>query len=335
MKKVLFATTALVASTGIAAAEVALSGSAEMGIVGGTGMDIQFHTDIDVTFTMSGETDNGLTFGASVDIDESVSGAAFASTTQGGESVFLSGNFGTITMGDTDGAFDWALQEALAGGGSINGDEEHGGYNGNGGLDGNYDGQVVRYDYSFGDFSVALSGEVDDTGFGDPILGVGFRYNADLGGLTLGVGVGFQTGDTVTGGVTTTTQFINKAGTPADPSDDFLDSITFTTAKVATSTDVWGLSLDAQFENGLRAIVNYSDLDNNNEHYAIALGYETGAIAVGVNYGEFNNGASGFGLAASYDLGGGAAIQFGYGSTDPAGAGSSTDSYSLGVSMSF
>ena len=35
MKNVLFATTALIATAGIASAEVSLSGSAEMGIIGG------------------------------------------------------------------------------------------------------------------------------------------------------------------------------------------------------------------------------------------------------------------------------------------------------------
>ncbi|RMH39212.1 MAG: porin, partial [Alphaproteobacteria bacterium] len=68
MKKVLFATTALVATAGVAAADVSISGYAEMGVIGGTGMDAQFHTDIDATFSMSGTTDNGLTFGASVDL---------------------------------------------------------------------------------------------------------------------------------------------------------------------------------------------------------------------------------------------------------------------------
>ncbi|WP_298259682.1 porin, partial [uncultured Litoreibacter sp.] len=81
MKKVLFASTALVAFGGAAVADVALSGRAEMGIFSqnaafqgvapaGAADGVQFFTDIDVTFTMSGETDNGLTFGASVDLDE-------------------------------------------------------------------------------------------------------------------------------------------------------------------------------------------------------------------------------------------------------------------------
>ncbi len=73
MKKLLLASTALVAMAGAAKAEVALSGFAEIGIFGssegfriGTGGD-EFHTDIDVTFSMTGETDTGLTFGASID----------------------------------------------------------------------------------------------------------------------------------------------------------------------------------------------------------------------------------------------------------------------------
>ena len=69
MKKVLFATTTLVATTGFAAADVTLSGLAQMGIQGGENVDTTFVQDIDVTFTMSGETDNGLTFGAAIDLD--------------------------------------------------------------------------------------------------------------------------------------------------------------------------------------------------------------------------------------------------------------------------
>ena len=71
MKKILFATTALVATAGVASAEIALSGMAEMGIYNPNTetADTQFFTDIDVTFTMTGESDNGLTFGASIDID--------------------------------------------------------------------------------------------------------------------------------------------------------------------------------------------------------------------------------------------------------------------------
>jgi predicted porin len=81
-----------------------------------------------------------------------------------GVAVFISGDLGTLTLGDTDGALDWAMQEVdFNGAASINDDHTtHAGFNGNGGLDGHYDGQILRYDYSFGDFSVAVSVEQDD-----------------------------------------------------------------------------------------------------------------------------------------------------------------------------
>src|SRR6056297_3279247 len=123
----IFATTALVATAGVASADIALSGAAQMGIQGGSGFTgadanqntTQFVQDIDITFTMSGTADNGLTFGAAIDLDENAGGV------------------GTLTMGDTDGAFDWALQEVdYNGAASINDDHTvHAGFSGNAGLD--------------------------------------------------------------------------------------------------------------------------------------------------------------------------------------------------------
>jgi len=325
MKKVLFATTALVASAGFAAADVDLSGSAEMGIIGGSGMETQFATDIDVNFKMSGTTDGGLTFGASIDLDESdgngscdtgtfdadsngtVSGgelvaglaacdanggsAAFGKTGQGGETIFLKGDFGTITMGDTDGAFDWAMKEVDNGlAGALNDAHRGGGYQGNSGLDGTYDGQILSYSYSFDAFSFAVSAEMDDTGAGDPILGLGAKFAADLGASTINFGLGYQS---------------------------------------ANNVDVWGLSVDATFGTGFTAIANYSD-NGTTDMFGLGLGYETGAWAFSANYND-NGAADGYGLAVNYDLGGGAVVKFGYGVNSTA----STDSFSLGVAMSF
>lgn len=190
MKKVLLATTALIASAGIAAASdvsagVHISGSAEIGVVGGDTIDTQFWSDLDVTMKLSGETDNGLSFGASIDLDELGSGISAIS---GPASVYISGGFGSITIGDTDGALDWAMKEAIIGG-TINDVQEHAGYNGNGGLDGIYDGQVARYDNSFGDFGVAVSAEVDDSGAGgDAAVGLGVKYSFAM----VNLGVGYQ-----------------------------------------------------------------------------------------------------------------------------------------------
>lgn len=303
MKKVLFATTALVATAGVAAAEVSLSGSAEIGIVDGSGMPaMQFHHDLDVKFTLSGETDNGLTFGATIDLDEigddshdDGGGDGISSGGTGAveeHSVFVSGNFGTVTMGDTDGAFDWALTEVGIGSAIADDHTTHAGFNGNSGLDGATDGQILRYDNTFGDFGVAISVELDDTNAaaaGDT-WGIGLKYSAALGGVDLGIGLGYQDNDV---------------------------------------NNVTGISLDAQFAGGFRAILNYSDYDTTADHTGIGVGYSSGPLTVSANYGEFDGGADGFGVAVNYDLGG-MAVQFGYGD-DSTGF----DQWSLGLAMSF
>ena len=333
MKHLLLATTALVATAGFAAAEVSLSGSAQMGVIGGdlvqsddlfdddddelvienpegNADDLQFFTDVDVTFTLSGATENGLTFGASIDLDESDGdpSGAFDGTDQGGETIFVTGAFGTLTMGDTDGALDFALQEAAIGGTIGDVHTGHSGYNGNSGLDGNgSDGQVARYQYVLGDFALAASFEIDDRGTdadgdfdGDNIYGVGATYTGDFGGLTVGFGLGYQTKD---------------------------------------DTDLIGVSADTNIF-GFRVIVNYVDHSDNpsgqESNFGVAVGYDMDAYSFGVNYGEneFEEGtADGFGIAVGYDLGG-AELQLGYGDGEDQ-EGTSADGYSFGISMSF
>ena len=143
MKRVLLATTALCVGAGMAAAEVALSGNAEMGVVGSKDDSERFHTDVNVKFSLSGETQGGVTFGTEIELSD-IEDADGRKTTNaddehGGIAVHISDpdGFGTLTMGDTDGAYDWALSEIVGvGGGSINDAQEHGAHDGNGGLDG-------------------------------------------------------------------------------------------------------------------------------------------------------------------------------------------------------
>lgn len=101
MKKILLATTLIAASAGFAAAEVAVSGTARMGIVG-DGTDTIFSSRFRVIFTASGETDGGLSFGASVRNDQI--GTSFAANDD--STVYISGAFGKLTMGDTGNAAD-------------------------------------------------------------------------------------------------------------------------------------------------------------------------------------------------------------------------------------
>lgn len=296
MKKILLATSALVASASIAAADVSISGFAEMGIVDNGNGDAQLHQDIDVTFKLSGETDGGLSFGAAIDIDEADAGigdSPFTGPTHGGVAVYVSGAFGTLTMGDTDGASDWATQETNIVD-ALQDEFEHAGWDGNSAEGG--DGQVLRYDYSFGAFGVAVSAVQGDNGVGvvDDIFAVGAKYSADMGGATVGFGVGYQ--------------------------DRGAEDKTSASVKV---------DVDA-----ITGVLYYSDDSVDGSNVGVAASYTTGALTVGASWGDFSDlDESGYAVAVNYDLGGGAVVQVGYANSDVAGT--ETDKWSAGLAMSF
>jgi outer membrane protein OmpU len=115
MKKILLATSVLAATTGFAAAEVTVSGSARMGLVyDDTRTDeILFSSRVRVKFSMVGTTDGGLEFGAEVRADQSGQGGAAApgvagqgGTNNGDSTVYVSMNGLKLTMGDVGGAAD-------------------------------------------------------------------------------------------------------------------------------------------------------------------------------------------------------------------------------------
>jgi outer membrane protein OmpU len=368
MQKVLLASTALVLTTGWAMADVtnagdgvgasiALSGEAKIGVVGNdldtnevvdlagniipdfTVRDnsAQFFTDIDLKFTMTGMTDGGLEFGAEIDIDEN---SAFDGYTQGGETLWLKGAFGNLYMGDTDGAFDWAMQESIIGG-SLDDVNEHAGYSGNAGLDGLiYDGQIARYDYSWGGFGVAVSAELDDFNEGDPILGLGGKYTWSGSGVDATIGAGIQS--------------VSDIGERPIGAD--------------LGATIYGISGNLDF-GAIQFIADYSHIDyddatnpftlddvDNGSHWGVALGYETGPWLFAVNYGHAENfierdtdidntsylfgDSEGYALTANYDLGGGASLQ-GAIAHNTRGVFEEVDldpnymTYSFGVAMSF
>jgi outer membrane protein OmpU len=297
MKHILMATTALVASASIASADVAISGFAEIGVQDDGSGDIEFFQDIDVTFSMTAETDGGLSFGASVDLDEN---DAFASDTHGGSSINVSGGFGTITMGDTDGATDWAMTETAVGGSIADDHTSHVGYNGNAGLDGSGgDGQILRWNHTMGALGFAVSLEQDDDGAGDDnVVQAGLKYSMDMGGSVVGFGLGFSDG--------------------------------------GTDNDLMGISLSVA-SGGVTGVLNYSDGEAagvDGSHMGVGLGFTMDALTIGVNYGEFDiDGAKddGFGMAVNYDMGGGAVLQLGYASEN----GDGDDQMSMGLALSF
>lgn len=169
----LLATTILVAGASVAAAEVTLSGSARMGIVDdGGAAGAVFNSRARVSFSMSGETDTGLSFGASFRADN----ASDANSGTAG-SVFISGAFGKITMGDNDGAAQQSVGQVDGVGYTGNGDLNEIAY-----ITGNDD-ESVMYSYTMDAFTINAS--VGQTGASDE-RGVGVAYAGDGFGLSLG-----------------------------------------------------------------------------------------------------------------------------------------------------
>lgn len=229
MKKVLFATTALILSAGFASAEVAVGGDGRMGIVY-DGNDAQFSSRVRVKFTLTGESDSGLSFGGAIRADNSVGGK------NGNEGeIWVSGAFGKLTMGDIDSAAENAIGDlteiGYTGLGFHNefiytaSDDEAAGNPG------------ALYSYSFGDANVYASMMDGKHGtdnsksyslganykFGNSLVGIGYERNesfdvkADvgMGGNLLSAGAGIGSWDTKTwviGGATTFGAATVKAG---------------------------------------------------------------------------------------------------------------------------
>lgn len=236
MKKVLFATTALIATGGMAAADVTLSGSGRFGIVYNDNAALTASTKVEKRMTInidgSGSTDGGLEFGGRIRLrsDENNSTAASAAN------VFMGNDMFRITVGNTDGALlnrvgyyqgtvgltglQWANVSFNIGTNTfyLNSFSSRGG--------GTAD--VVRLDFNVGGFGVSLS--TDSTGdhtsgtsedavavsynFGDWTAAAGFAKDANGVGVDamsasingsigdFGVGLGYTDLDTIGNKVT-------------------------------------------------------------------------------------------------------------------------------------
>jgi len=179
MKKVLFATTALIATAGVASADITLSGDGRMGIVnteaaGNADNETQFSSRIRFTLSASGTTDNGLSFGGSARADNASNAA---SGTAG--NVYVSGEFGKITMGDIGSAHESATGD-LAGVGYTMAKNEMG-YIG-GALD-----TGAAWTYSVDNLTVYASMGQPAASSANNESGVGLSYS--VAGVTLGLGM--------------------------------------------------------------------------------------------------------------------------------------------------
>ena len=320
MKTLLLATTMLATTAGLAAAEVTLSGDARMGVVYDDFFDnsLSFNSRARVAFSLSGETDNGLSFGASFRADNaSNNSAAFVEPTQacldaatseaeelncairtrqGGAvvgldgAVFLSGAFGKISMGDVSSAAENAVGDlaevGYTGFSSFGGIvlDDNGAFDGGLGNEMQYvatgDDEMALYEYSTGDVSLYVS--VGQPGDGQTSYSLGARYDAD----TFGVALGYE-----------------------DLEDEATQVI----------GGVYGVFSGVT----LRAI--YGAVDGRGDvldvdQYGLSASYTMDALTVDAFWRktdvEDGREIDAYGIGATYDLGGGAAIEGGIGRLD-------------------
>jgi outer membrane protein OmpU len=296
MKKVLLATSILAASAGFAAAEVATSGSARMGLYY-DGEDAYFSSRVRITFTASGETDGGLSFGASVRADQfGGNGKSFidddgdegsiggSNTNMNDATVYISGAFGKLTFGDVDSAAN-----------TLVGDVSAVGYTGLGSLNEQtyligdaYDFDTsMLYEYSTGALS-QISGGSYDAGYS-----VAVKYSTDAFAVALGY-----------------------------------ESVEDVSALSLGGSATFGAVT------GKATIINYDGTGDSESAYALSIDYTAGPTTVTAFYRDADDvfGYTAFGLGAAYDLGGGATVKGGLVSID---SGDNETIADVGITMSF
>lgn len=260
--------------------------------------------------TMTGETDSGIAFGATIRADNAGGGGTGPSAVSGqtaGE-VFVSGAWGTLTFGDTNAADEQHVGDA---GGNLSvtglGDLNETPYISNGGGFGDdrinfaVDPEArptVRYDYNFAGFGVSVSTDRKLESVG---VGGSYTYEFADGSITGGVGYyDFAAFDTEVTGVGTVEV---KGG------EQWSVGATGTFSGFSA-----GVVYTAASSDGSDAVAGDLDVLN------VGLGYEMNAWSFAAWYGkiltgngnlEAYNDEDTYGLTVAYDLGGGASVNFG------------------------
>lgn len=274
MKKILLATSAVALMAGAASAEVALSGSARMGLIhadDGTDSSTAFSSRVRIVFTASGETDTGLAFGASVRHDQEDTVGDFG-TANGDNTVFISGGFGKLTMGDVGGAADALVgQTSGVGYGPFDGLHEINFIN--------TTKTAAYYEYSAGALTFGLgAGQIE----GGEELSIGVKYATDAYSAALAY---------ETDGVTDI-DMVSLGG-----------SATFGAATVkARISDVNVDGADTAYSVSLDYAMGATTLT------AVYTDYGNDAGGFNSNYLAGSTDTQHIGIGASYDLGGGATV---------------------------
>ena len=186
MKKILIATTALVATATVASADTTVKGRATFGAIKMGSADTILKSSVDLTIAGSTETDSGVKLSASVDIENFGTSNSYVKDTGNTSDTVIGVSSGALSFhyGDTDGAVDAATTEVhrifglnfeLWGGGFDNDD----------------DGAIARVSYAAGPATIYLSyAGTDDA------VGIGVKYKADAGSAKVTFGAGYEDSNT-------------------------------------------------------------------------------------------------------------------------------------------
>lgn len=292
MKKVLLATTVLAMTATVAAAEVTVSGNARMGVVynGDAASDkLQFSSRIRAVFTMSGETDSGLSFGGSFRADN-----AGAAANGSAGSVFISGAFGKLEMGDVVGAAEAVVGDLpeigfqdLTGGLAFSASDNDTLFiSGDGSVYASANNPGALYTYSTGGLTFAL-------GFNDGATNAGGVYTAVSGDQAYSIGVKYAVD-----------AYAVSLGY------EVVDPIAGASAKhliIGGEASFGDTKVNAFYGDGSGAIAGV-------KHYGIGVSHTIDALTVKGYVKKTEIGAASataYGLGAAYSLGGGATLEGG------------------------
>jgi outer membrane protein OmpU len=276
--------------------------------------------------TMTGETDGGISLGATIQADKASRGEGDDAGQTEGE-IFVSGVWGTLTFGDTNGADEARVGDvpgnySLTGLGDINETR----FVSNGGSFGEDDGEhfaenpiarpTVRYDVEFENFGFSLSTNRDLTD-----IGVGAGYAGEFAGGSWSFGAGYYTFDSFV--VVADPELLiveDPEGNPVVVEGELVKTL-------VPGGEQWSVGLQGEYL-AFAFGITYTQLSSKNDgkvkatDLLIGASYSFDAVSVGAFLGkvldaegsdDFANldGDDAYGLTTQYDLGGGATVNGG------------------------
>lgn len=330
MKKILFTSTALAAMAfgGVASAQgISLFGDARLGLgynIGNNGdLLLEPQSDGDGNFTgydtpddlravsrvrfgvnMTGVTDSGITFGATIRADNSGGGQGGFNGQSSGN-VFVSGDWGTLTYGDTDGADAFFIGDLNEVGLTCLTCQNETPYVSNAGGYGDDPGNIftnftarptVRYNIDVAGFGLALSSNRDLTD-----VGVGLGYDGEFGNSTFSIGLGY---------------YDFSEFTAVELDGNIVEVTDFPGGKQWSGGLGFGTDMfDAKI---IYTRIDFDDEGGEHDWAGIGLGADVADFRIDAYYAQLVksdidalDGLQTYGIGATYDLGGGARVEGG------------------------